>query len=251
MTECIHGLELERCDACAPRTNAVSERSARSLTPTRARSSQKPSRIASTPPKITDPGARRIFHLTHVSNFESILTAGRVLSEADGARPTVDISTADNRQLRREVSVGSDSVASFVPFFLVPNAQLWEGMRTGAADFRLTDIARTTPAANFIMLVSTARSGGAGSVIADGDAVEPETVFSPLSELGGRMPRTLYDEEDALSGAEFLVPHELAFSAVTLIGVANDKVRAAVRSQLDAHGFSQKVSVYPPWFQRP
>lgn len=251
MTECIHGLEIERCDACSPRERPAGDRPLSAARVTRARPARKTTPIASTKPVAVDPGTRRIFHLTHVRNLPLILEAGRVLSDAAGAVPAVDISTSDNRELRREVAVGSVTVASFVPFFLVPDANLWEGIRLGEPDYRLDDAVRRTPAADFVLLVSTAGAGGDNSVIADGDAADPATRFSPLSELGGRMPRRLYDEEDALRVAEFLVPEQFEFSAVTLVGVANDKVRATVREQLTAHGYAQKVSVYPPWFQRP
>ena len=36
---------------------------------------------------------------------------------------------------------------------------------------------------------------------------------------------------------------------ISLIGVANDKVRQIVRAILSPSGFATKVAVYPPWFQ--
>ena len=63
------------------------------------------------------------------------------------------------------------------------------------------------------------------------------------------MPNRLHEEEDAMREAELLVPREFLFDAFTLIGVANDKVRSEMRTLLLDHGYSQKVSVYPPWFQ--
>lgn len=171
------------------------------------------------------------------------------MSELDGARPKVDISTPENRLRRRNTRIDSEPVASFVPFFLLPNARMWEAMRSASPDDRLDKAARALPASDFIMLVSSARSGGGGAIVANGDAADPETTFGPVSELGGRMPRLRFDDEDALGDAEFLIPHELQFSAIALIGVANDKVRIRVRSLLESRGFVTKVSVYPPWFQ--
>lgn len=202
-------------------------------------------------PVAVDSGARRIFHVTHQRNLPGILGAGRVLSDAAGARPVVDISAPDNRELRRELSAGPTSVAAYVPFYLAPDALQWEAVRRGEPDHRLADTVRTTPPSEFVMLVSSARAGGDDALVADGDAADATTRFSSRAELGGRMPRRLYDDEDALRSAEFLVPGEFPFTAVTLIGVANDKVRSEVRTLLGEHGFAQKVSVYPPWFQRP
>lgn len=243
--ECIHVLEAARCDLCSPRKAPPIL-----VRPPRAPAQRKATSISTTRPVAVDAGARRIFHITHRRNLPGILTSGRVLSDAAGANPVVDISAADNRELRREVSTGSAPVAAFVPFFLAPDALQWEGIRNGDADFRLADSVSSTPASDFVMLVSSARAGGDGAVVADGDAADSTTRFSSLAELGGRMPRSAYDREDAMRSAEFLVPGELPFTAVTLVGVANDKVRSEVRALLSEHGFAQKVSVYPPWFQR-
>jgi hypothetical protein len=42
----------------------------------------------------------------------------------------------------------------------------------------------------------------------------------------------------------------LPLESVTLIGVANDKVRQSVRDLLAGSSFTPKISVYPPWFQQ-
>lgn len=244
-TECIHGLDIARCDLCTPRASAQPPK-AKAV---RAPATRKAPPISSTKPVTVDAGARRIFHLTHERNLPSILAAGRILADLHGAAPTVDISALDNRELRREVLVGSAPVASFVPFFLAPDALLWDGVRRGETDYRLANV--PVVPAQFVLLVSSARAAGDSAVVADGDAADPTTKFSSLSELHGRMPRRLYDEEDALRSAEFLVPEEFPFEAVTLVGVANDKVRSSVRELMQEHGFQQKVSVYPPWFQNP
>lgn len=245
-TECIHGLDTARCDLCSPRTPPP----AAPVRSRRAPAQRKAAPISRTKPVAVDSGARRIFHVTHRRNLAGILAAGSLLSEAAGAAPLVDISAEDNRELRREASTGRGPVAAFVPFFLAPNAIQWEGVCGGEPDHRLAERPRFPPASEFVMLVSTVLAGGKDALVADGDAADPATRFSSLAELRGRMPRALGDEEDVLRSAEFLVPGELPFSAVTLLGVANDKVRAEVRTLLAEHGFAQKVSVYPPWFQR-
>ena len=38
---------------------------------------------------------------------------------------------------------------------------------------------------------------------------------------------------------------------ITLIGVANDRVRAAVRALLAGSGYQPRVAVHPPWFALP
>lgn len=251
MTECIHGLDTERCDACAPRKPVATDLSAGAVKPTRARAQRSSRSSASTNQAAVDPGTRRIFHLTHVKNLEGILAAKQILSDAAGAKPVIDISSPENRELRRETIAGAAPVASFVPFFLAADAILWEDMRGGTPDYRLSKDARSIPAAEFVMLVGSLHGAGADAVIAEGDAADSATRFSAPDTLGGRMPRRFYEEEDSVRSAEFLVPHAFPFSSVTLVGVANDKVRTKVRELIGAHGFTQKVSVYPPWFQRP
>jgi hypothetical protein len=198
-----------------------------------------------------DPGTRRIFHLTHLKNLAGILSSGQILSDAAGARPVVDISATDNRLLRREMSAGSATVAAYVPFLLAADAAMWEGLRSGDANFRLSEESQHIPVSEFVILVGSVRGAGADALITDGDAADPATRFSSPAMLGGRMPRRDFEEEDSLRYAEFLVPNAFPFSSVTLVGVANDKVRARVRELIGVHGFTQKVSVYPPWFQRP
>ncbi|MEO7349799.1 MAG: DarT ssDNA thymidine ADP-ribosyltransferase family protein [Terrimesophilobacter sp.] len=217
--------------------------------PTRARP-QRSTRVSSSTKEVAvDTGTRRIFHLTHVKNLEAILTQKQILSDAAGANPLIDISSPDNRELRRELKAGAASVASYVPFFLAPDALLWEGMRSGVANYRLANNAERIPASEFVMLVGSVSGAGSDSMITDGDAADPATQFSSPDQLGGRMPRRFFEEEDSIRSAEFLVPGAFPLTSITLIGVANDKVRAQVRAMVSAHGFTHKVSVYPPWFQ--
>jgi hypothetical protein len=167
-----------------------------------------------------DAGARRIFHLTHLRNLPGIVAAGRILADAAGAQPIVDLSSADTRDRRREAMVAGRPVADFVPFFLAPDAPLWLRMRGRVPDSRLADEAQGLPAAEFVLLVSSVREAGEGALLAD-------------------------------DKSELLVPGEFPFSGVALVGVANDRVRTEVRALLGPAGFGQKVSVYPPWFERP
>ena len=202
-------------------------------------------------PAVVDTGAKRIFHVTHVRNLAGILKGGRLLSDSAGAEPVVDISSADNREVRRSTEVGAGgTVADYVPFFLAPNADVWDGIRAKSPNDRLSQDVHGTPASDFVMLVSTVGAAGRNTVVADGDAADPRTRFTVLAELGARMPHR-FDDEDAELAAEFLVKKSFAFDLVTLVGVANDKARREVRAILQASQFSPKIAVYPPWFQRP
>jgi hypothetical protein len=264
--ECIHGLDAGRCDQCFPKPAPVVEvavaSGSRPATRPRLSSRAAPRRtltprtLSSTP--LDDVGEQRIYHVTHVSNLAGILANGRLLadeSDAWEARPTVDISSADARESRRSTLVaGSEgpSVAQFVPFLLSPNASIWQSIRTGVADPRLSPDIRDTPASDFVILVTTVKKvleREADTVVTDGDAAHVLTRFGATLDAAERMLRRLRADEDSILHAEYLVRESVPFELVTLVGVANDKARDVVKGILHGSGHRPKVSVYPPWFQ--
>ncbi|MEX1077915.1 MAG: DUF4433 domain-containing protein [Homoserinimonas sp.] len=195
---------------------------------------------------------QRIYHVTHVRNLEGIVRSGCLLSDTHGAQPTVDISSADNRQERRGVTVDGAPVAGFVPFFVSPDSALWRDIRSSVPDPRLAPTVRETTPAEYVVLVTTiGKAGRDNSVVATGDAADAGTRFAATPELATRELGRMRGDEDRLGRAELLVHERLPFDAVTLIGVANDRARNEVRDILAGSEFTTKVSVYPPWFARP
>ncbi|TFD91189.1 DarT ssDNA thymidine ADP-ribosyltransferase family protein [Cryobacterium serini] len=222
---------------------------------------------------------QRVYHLTHISNLSAILKDGRLLANgALTARPAVDISAPATRDLRRAAHVSGDgrSVAEYVPFFLSPNATVWESVRAEAADPRLALDAHGSEAFDFVMLVSTVKKINDGiaaraaaesaqdadaatepapfvsSVVAvtNGDAAGALTRFGATPATAERMLQTLRAEADGamMLEAELLVPDAVPMDLITLIGVCNDNVRETVRGILKASSYKPKVAVYPPWF---
>jgi len=234
--ECIHGLEVPLCDACYPKAVVEKPKPARTLTPRSARVAG-----VNTTKKSINLTQQRVYHVTHINNLESILDAGAILSEVT---PQVDLSTPLTRELRQSAEVAPGrSVADNVPFFLVPNASLWDDLRGGAQDeTRWSAAARASVAADFVFLVTTVAALGDDAVVADGDAAATFTRFAAGVDRG-RMIERLHDTEAGL-GAEVLAPGTVPFDAIQLIGVANDRVRDRVRDFT-----ATKVAVYPPWFQ--
>ncbi|MEO6827578.1 MAG: DarT ssDNA thymidine ADP-ribosyltransferase family protein [Microbacteriaceae bacterium] len=232
------------------------------------RAKARSSHASTTKAQALDIGEQRIYHVTHVSNLPGILNSGCLLADSSDAwvtRPAVDISSPDNRESRRTTLVaGVDgfSVASYVPFFLSPDATVWNNIRSGTPDRRLSSEARGAAASDFVVLVSTVGRAGVGRTsdahsahadiaVTDGDAVG---ILSRCEVTGGtreRMLRKLRADEDsaAILSAEFLVALSFAFESVSLIGVANTRARDVVKAALEASAFAPKVSVYPPWFQ--
>jgi hypothetical protein len=252
VAECIHGLEIPLCDICYPKAAPEKPRVGRAAAAPRATRAA----AVKTSRKSVNAGDQRIYHVTHIRNLESIVSAGAL---AVDATPAVDVSSELTRELRMSAEVspsasaGLDgagrhaSVAEYVPFYLAPDAVLWEDLRGGAVDeTRWSDAARKATPFDFVFLVSTVAALGDDAVIADGDAAATFTRFS----TGDGIQRTiekLHDNEDARRNAEALAKHSFPFASVQLIGVANDRVRDRVRDLLGAP--APKVAVYPPWFQ--
>ncbi|WP_104082006.1 DarT ssDNA thymidine ADP-ribosyltransferase family protein [Cryobacterium sp. Y11] len=299
--ECIHGLEGQLCALCFPkaitepavpvkRVRAVKLSSLRDPRPevvaptTRSAPATRPpaARSVRAVPAVTvstdNVDEQRVYHLTHISNLAAILQDGSLLAnEALTTRPAVDISAPATRESRREARVAGDgrSIAAYVPFFLSPNATVWESVRAEAADARLALDEHGSEAFDFIMLVSTVKKINAGiaalaaSPAADADVPDDETprvipvvavtngdASNALTRFGAtpataeRMLQTLRAEADGemILEAELLVPDAVPMELITLIGVCNDNVRETVRGILKASSFKPKVAVYPPWF---
>ena len=215
-----------------------------------------------------DVGEQRIYHVTHIGNLAGILEAHAVLADGGGAaqpRPAVDISSPANREARRGMRVAGEAeppVAGYVPFFLSPDAGVWESIRSQSPDPRLSNEAYQHSAYDYVILVSTVKkafgepsegAGGASVIVANGDATGTFTRFGIDRDAGEHMLRALRagEESEAMRAAELLVRESFPIEQISLIGVANDKVRTAVRALLAGSGTRHvpKVVVYPPWFQ--
>jgi ssDNA thymidine ADP-ribosyltransferase, DarT len=274
--ECIHGLERDRCDVCSPKVAPKRDTPA----PAKVRAATSPRRsappsqrgVASTAPRKPtlrplNVGEQRIYHVTHVSNLEGILSTGALLADASDAwltRPALDISSPENREARRRTPVAGDAsppVADYVPFFLSPAATVWDIIRAGTPDPRLSPVTRDIPAAEFVILVSTIRQvSGIHSgdstlaqppiVVADGDAALPLTRFSATTDTHERMLRRILlgDDDTAAQRAEFLVRNAVPLEAISLIGVAHNTARDSVREILSSSDFTPRVAVHPPCF---
>jgi hypothetical protein len=241
----------------APRRNTATVRTASS----RARS------LAGSGP-VDDVSEQRIYHVTHVRNLPNILASGALFADESVAwteRPTIDVSSSDTRAVRRATPVagsGDATVAHFVPFFLSPNASLWQSIRSNVADPRLSRDIIDSDAADYVILVSTVKNVTEAApadsarampfVVADGDAGHVLTRFATTREDAERSLRRLRVDQDsdspAIAQAELLVEDSFPFESVTLVGVAHDKARSAVKKILAESEFAPKVAVYPPWF---
>lgn len=268
MDECIHGFERELCDICAPRKREPqvdADGQVKTLPTKRRAASRKPESLRSTPALARDSAAsavaaqsaltpvpefaqQRVYHWTHVSNLPAILESGELTA---GAAPVLDVSSEATRALRASVTAASGApVADHVPFSLSPHASAWDTLRTGAEGYEWSDAARSAKATDFVMLVVPVSALGDEFVITEGDAAVQGVRAAAGLDDASRMVRRFSLADPDLLEPEVLVPTRVAFDAVTLVGVPNDKVRDAVKTLIaDAGGHAPRVAVYPPWFR--
>jgi hypothetical protein len=265
--ECIHGFQPGLCASCYPKPApevavGATKQATRARTATAVRSAPARTKSVAGAARLDNVGEQRIYHLTHVRNLPAILDSGILFADENPAwhaRPTVDIASPATRADRRTTPVagsGDATVAGFVPFFLSPNARLWQSIRSGEPDSQLSRDIAGADAADFVLLVSTVKTvadSDASYVVSDADAAHVLTRFATTRDDVERSLRRLRADQtsDALEHAEFLVRESIPFESITLIGVAHDKARAAVRQLLAGAAHSPKVAVYPPWFAAP
>ena len=274
--ECIHGLDRARCDLCSPRPKPVVAAPAAAAPRARAVRAQTvprtPTRRAAPLRSLTGPiddvSVQRIYHVTHVNNLADIFGTGALLADASEAwttRPEVDLSAADTRETRRSIPIdgeGSATVADYVPFALAPKSGVWEALITGTDDDRVSAQARNWSPSDYVMLVSTVKHvvdaanaddelDDPAFAVTDGDAADALTRFGTTAPSAEALLRTLRADPDnqKILEAELLVHGSFPIEAVTLIGVANDRARDAVKAILQPLSVRTKVAVYPPWFR--
>ncbi|MFK4729888.1 DarT ssDNA thymidine ADP-ribosyltransferase family protein [Agromyces mediolanus] len=271
--ECIHGFDDGLCAICfppkAPEPAAQPEPASRAHrvpgrrpsavpppAPARTARAKASERSLSAPP--VDAGALRIYHVTHLDNLARILGAGALVPDAAGASPVVDLAAPAVREFRRGRTVeGTDAViADYVPFLLTPDALVWNAVREGTPDPRLTAEAVERPAADHVMLVSSVAAARGAATAVGAVAVSDVDAALPGAELAVSWPavertlRVLAHEQEVgrLLTAEFLVRGEVPLERIALIAVGNERVRDRVRAALSAVGAKTRIAVYPPWF---
>ncbi|MCW4386206.1 DUF4433 domain-containing protein [Salinibacterium sp. SYSU T00001] len=237
-----------------------------------------------------DVAGHRIFHLTHVRNFAAIAESGALAPSTAGGEPEFDLSAPQHREQRRTATLpetvtaadtaaigvavsaetGADAaaashepaaahtVADCVPFFATPESSLWNDLRTGAPDPRLSAAARSSSASDYVLLATTVGEveKAATLVLALDEASAPTTPMTadPVAvrrELRRLISLDAGDGEDSpLAAVEILAAGPVPLEVVSLIGVANSKARDEVKAVLRDAGLDIRVAVYPPWFGR-
>jgi hypothetical protein len=172
VAECIHGFDDGMCDICFPRVapepvavvattaTKTAPRSTR-VTATRRASKRAPGAPAGLPPKVPPFATRRLYHVTPLTNLESILLDGELHSVASGFEPELDVAAPLARQLRAHADIGDGRhVDEFVPFSVSPDNERWVELRQGAEQPHWSAAARALTAADYAVLVAVGRDLG-------------------------------------------------------------------------------------------
>ena len=261
--ECIHGFVDGLCATCNPKPVAevavATRPAARSRVAPPPRATVRSLRAAARVPVGSAPAdtllEQRIYHVTHVTNLAGMRERRAIVTDAV---PALDISPAQLRSERAEISVPGipdATIAGFVPFFLSPDSALWQSLKAGLDHPRLSANARRADPLEFVFLVTTVRhvvSSERAFLIADRNVEATSARFATTRIDAEHMLHRLRSDSDGsqLIDAELLVEASVPLESITLIGVANDRVRQTVRDLLAGSDFTPKISVYPPWFQQ-
>ncbi|MFZ4892842.1 DUF4433 domain-containing protein [Plantibacter sp. Mn2098] len=298
--ECIHGFEDGLCASCFPKpvpevvapapaaapkrrtrlapsslrepvstAGATSLRTTTTSTTTttapRVQPATRPAGGSKQPP--FNAGQQRLYHVTHIRNLEGILADGAIFADESmgwSGDPAVDITAEQYREDRRKTElagVPDGTVSQFVPFALTPHALLWERIRSGEPDYRLSGDALASAINDFVVLVTTVDAVSSAVdasdaaersiIVTDGDAARVLTRIAANKVSAHRMVQRLVNDEDqtALIEGEVLVPDNVPFERILVIGVGTVNVRETVKRMVAAAGHKTKVAAYTPWFQ--
>jgi hypothetical protein len=205
------------------------------------------------------PAPTPIYHITALSNLDSILLSGGLYSHTDMAAHGLrhsDVSNQEiqgNRAVRRVQCCRQGVLHDYVPFFFCPRPPMLLAIQGshGYAGKR-----------SMIHLVSTAQEVDASKVdyfFTDGHATMGFTEdCALLAQLGAidwdviplkYWGNTVQDgDRKRRKQAEFLVHRFFPFSLVRRIGVYSQQVRVAVEERLQAHGLRIPVTVEVDWY---
>ncbi len=206
-----------------------------------------------------DPARKAIFHITHIDNLQSIIAAGRLMSDSRrraGAFNCTNIGHMHikNRRMMREVPVASRGVlGDYVPFnFCVRSVMLC------AIYYKNVDgyVGEQNEIVHLCSTVGDAVSCGRHWAFTDRHAeLQYAAFFDDLTRLEEQvewkvMPLRDWrgQETKETRQAEFLVHDTFPWTCVRAIGVHNSAIEEKVTSILSAAEHRPTILTKPEWY---
>jgi len=205
-----------------------------------------------------DPSQTRIYHITDVSNLDSIFGKGALLSDAlmkkEATAPT-EIGYANIKDRRLNIyqipCCDNRFVGEFVPFYFCPRSPMLFTINNGNTG-RPRGCQKT-----IVHLVSTVQHGYNLNVqwaISDGNAGSDYTTFSneksSLDKVNWEIVESWNWRGERLhtKATEFLVADYFPTKSFIGIGCHNEETADMARRIVAKHGLSIPVKVFPNWY---
>lgn len=210
------------------------------------------------------PASPRVYHITHVDNLPSILTAERLWSDADmiaqgGPKATIGMSSIKQRRLGLPV-VGHPGlmVGASVPFYWCPRSVmlyvLHKGNHSGVT-YKGGQEQIVHLEAPLFDIVEWAKQEGRRWAFSLSNAGAQYSEFrTKLADLGDinwdAIQNNYWSDPDVKEGkqAEFLLESYFPFTLVQRIGVQNAAVGKRVHAALTGSPHRPRVEVLPAWY---
>jgi hypothetical protein len=210
------------------------------------------------------PGQRKIFHITHIDNLSSIVSAGELFSDAamiarNGPMTGIGMSRIKERRLSLPVSChAGDHVGDYVPFYFCPrsimlfvihcatNRELrYRGGQPPIVHLQ-SDLRAVTAWAGhqrrrwaFSLSNAGARYASFRASLAELDQID----WAAVAATDFRNPATKEGKQ-----AEFLVHGSFPWSLVEAVGVMSERVQDQAEAVIADSDHRPPVNVRPKWY---
>ncbi|MEV4625736.1 DUF4433 domain-containing protein [Micromonospora sp. NPDC049523] len=215
---------------------------------------------------IRPPGRALIMHFTHIDNFPSILSAGKLVADsAVRSRLITDVGAADIKASRRRRTVPcapGGVVADYVPFYFAPRSPMMYRIACEHRDGRSDRYpGGDDPLIYLVSSVDKIAAAGATWVASDGNCAAHLTRFTPMIRdlddlvdwplMRERIWKDVPEDQDRVRRrmAEFLVHREVPLSLITGYAVRTEDRKTELEHALRTTGIIDRyVAVRPGWY---
>jgi ssDNA thymidine ADP-ribosyltransferase, DarT len=205
----------------------------------------------------------RLYHITHMTNLDSILRSGGLVSTARRLRESIqhiDIAHSHIQDRRARVTVPCSiggTLHDYVPFYFAPRSpMLFSNHKQNVTGYQGGQV----PILHLVTSPEAVQAANLSFCFTDGHAAMNYAEFyDDLSALETTIDWDLMkakywsDTEDDPNrqfrrNAEFLVHDYLPWHLIIGIGVINESVKTQVDQILQSFNYSTPVKVYPKYY---